>query len=352
MELDLEENNREIKIIDNFYSQILKNTRKIRIYLPPSYHSQSNKYYPVLYIHDGQNVFYGLESFSGESWQLHQTADYLIKENLIEEIIIIAVDHMGEKRLSEYGHQAGFYRGEKVQAAGFNYEKFLIEELMPAVEANLRVKKGAANTALIGSSMGGLVTFNIGLRRPDLFGRLGIMSPSLWWGNSTALEKINSYNYADLKSRIWLDTGSAEKNFNSFSEELIKKFKELKNIKGLDLKVYLDPAGIHSETAWADRVYCPLLYFFGEIGEARNLKLFGPNLIGIKEKDQLLNPVLTYSSGFKMTVLAGDFKSLAPDYLKVNKNGVLSPQKAGKAEVEFKARAFKAVKKIKIKKQL
>lgn len=346
-----EEEKIEIKIIEDFYSKILKNKRKIRIYLPPSYYSQKNKSYPVLYIHDGQNVFYGLESFSGHSWQLHQRADYLIKKNLIEEIIIVAVDHMGKKRLIEYAHQDGFYKGQKIKAAGLKYESFLIEELMPAVEKSLRVKKGAANTALMGSSMGGLVTFNIGLRRPDLFAKLGILSPSFWWGQNSALEKINSYNYDDLESMIWLDTGTEEENFSSFSEALIKKFKELKNIKKLALKVYLVPAGIHSETAWAERVHCPLLYFFGKLGSAQKLELFGRDQIRLKEKEKelLLNPVLSCSSGFKMTVLAGKFRSITPEYLEINKNGILRAKKEGRAEVEFKFSGLRASKEIKIK---
>ncbi|SIR48452.1 alpha/beta hydrolase [Halanaerobium kushneri] len=262
----------DIKIIKDFKSEVLNNSRKIRIYLPPSYSAQKNKFYSVLYVHDGQNVFYGRESFSGDSWNLHQTAERLIRAEKIEEIIIVAADNMGKERLSEYAHQDGYYRGKKVKARGFAYEKFIIRELMPFIEENYRVRKGPENTALMGSSMGGLVTFNIGLRRSDLFGKLAVMSPSFWWGKSSPLEKINSYNYHNLKSRIWLDTGEAEGKFMSFTEDVISRLKELKRKFKLDLIYYQVPGAVHSETAWAARVHCPLLYFYGDFADLKKLK--------------------------------------------------------------------------------
>ncbi|MFW5788167.1 MAG: alpha/beta hydrolase, partial [Halanaerobiales bacterium] len=179
----------EIIEIEDFYSHKLNNHRNIKIYLPPSYSSKHYKYYPVLYTHDGQNVFEGTESYSGDSWDLHKRTEYLIENNMIEEIIIIAVDNMKEKRLHEYAYEDGTYQGKKVKAEADNYEKFITEELMPVIEEEFRVKEGPENTALMGSSMGGLVTFNLGLRHPDLFGKLAVMSPSFWWGNSSPMQK-------------------------------------------------------------------------------------------------------------------------------------------------------------------
>jgi predicted alpha/beta superfamily hydrolase len=338
----------EIKIIEDFYSEALDNKRNIRIYLPPSYATEKSKYYPVLYVHDGQNVFHAAESYSGESWNLHQTAEQLIKENLIEELIIVAADNMHEERLSEYAHQDGFYKGEKVKARGFAYEKFLVRELMPFIAKNYRIKEGRANTGLMGSSMGGLVTFNIGLRRTDLFSKLAVMSPSLWWGKTSPVEKINSYQYQNLDSKIWLDTGEAEGKFMSFSENVISRLKDLKNNLSLDLIYYQVPEAIHSETAWAERVHCPLLYFYGRLGKIEKIELIGAEKITLKDSKKRINPVLTFDSTFKMTALEGEFKSLKPEILKIDRNGTLIPKKTGRAKIEFNFSGYKARKNIKI----
>lgn len=345
-------NNIEIEIIKNFKSKILQNKRKIRVYLPPSYSTQNDKYYPVLYIHDGQNIFSAEESYSGESWQLHQTAEYLIREEMIEEIIIVAVDNMGSERLSEYAHQDGVFKGEKIKARGLKYENFFIKELMPFIEEKYRVKTGPEDTALMGSSMGGLVTFNMGLKRPDLFAKLGVMSPSLWWGSNGAVEKLRSYNYEGLKSKIWLDTGDAEGEFMSVSEKVIAELKSIRDNNELDLVYYQAADAQHSESAWAARVHSPLLYFFGEVGEIEKIELIGREVIGLREAGIRINPVLTFDSGFKMTALEGEFKSLTPELLEVNENGVLKPKKLGEAEIEFKVFGHYAYKSIKIVKKL
>jgi predicted alpha/beta superfamily hydrolase len=345
-------NNIEIEIIKNFKSKILHNKRNIRVYLPPSYSAQNNKFYPVLYVHDGQNIFTAEESYSGESWQLHQTAEYLIREEMIEEIIIVAVDNMGSERLSEYAHQDGVFQGEKIKARGLEYENFFIKELMPFIEKKYRVKKGPADTALMGSSMGGLVTFNMGLRRPDLFGKLGVMSPSLWWGKSDAAEKLRSYNYDGLESQIWLDTGDAEGKFMSFSESVIAELKKIQSCEPMDLVYYQAADAHHSESAWAARVHSPLLYFFGEVGEIEKIELIGRDLTSLKGPKIRINPVLTFASSFKMTALEGEFRSLRPKLLKVNENGVLKPKKIGSAVIEFNVFGQQAQKKIKIVKEL
>jgi len=338
----------EIEMIYDFYSENLDNFRNIRIYLPPSYAQEKNKYYPVLYIHDGQNIFDPEESYSGTAWDLHKTADYMIRKNLIEEIIIVAVDHMEEERLNEYAHQDGFYKGQKVKARGYEYENFLIKELMPFIEDKYRLKKGAENRAIMGSSMGGLVSFNIALRKKNLFSKIAAMSPSLWWGSSSALDKLKAYDYSDLDAKMWFDTGDAEGDFMSFSEKLMSELKLMKKKLGADLFYYQVPGAVHSEAAWAARVHCPLLYFYGEIGELKKINLSGRKKIKIGGKTYRLNPILNYDSSFKATALEGKFKSLNPDLLQINKYGSLKAKKRGTGKIKFTAHGHQSYKKIKI----
>ncbi len=341
-----------IKIIKNFRSKIMGNKRNIRVYLPPSYFVQLDKYYPVLYVHDGQNIFDALESYSGQSWNLHQTAENLIKRKMIEEIIIVAVDNMGLERLSEYAHQDGIFQGEKVEGRALEYESFFIKELMPFIEKKYRIKIGSENTALMGSSMGGLVTFNMGLRKPDIFGKLGVISPSLWWGENNAAAKLKFYDYKGLKSQIWLDTGDAEGRFMSFSEDVIAELKNIQNKYELDLVYYQAPNAVHSESAWAERVHSPLLYFFGEIGNIETVELIGREKISLNGPQIRINPVLTFDSSFKMTALEGEYKSLRPEILNINKYGTLIPKKTGAAGIEFNVFGHSAFKNIKIVKKL
>lgn len=339
----------EIEIIDSFYSKIMGNKRKIRVYLPPSYSEKNSKKYPVLYIHDGQNVFDDSQSFSGISWKLHQKAEYLIKNKIIDELIIAAVDNMGEERLSEYAHQDGFYKGEKVKAKALKYQRFLIEELMPYLEEKYRIKKGAANTALMGSSMGGLVTLNIALKRPDIFAKAAVMSPSLWWGTNTALEKLKSFNFKNLNSKIWLDVGEAENTFANFTEEFLAELKKIKNDYKLNLIYYQAADAVHNEAAWAQRVHCPLIYFFAKKARIEKIEIKGKGIIKLNNNNKYrLNPVVNYSNSFKMTALNGEFSSLTPELLTVNNLGSLKIKKRGLASVAYNFQGHSALKKLRI----
>lgn len=341
--------NIKIKIIDSFYSKIMNNKRKIRIYLPPSYSKKVNQYYPVLYVHDGQNIFNAAESFSGTSWKLHQTAENLINKNLIKEIIIVAVDNMEEERLNEYAHQDGFYKGKKIKARAAKYQNFFIEELMPFIEKRYRVKRDAANTALMGSSLGGLVTLNIGLKRADIFSKLAVMSPSLWWGSNKALAKFKAFNYQNLNSQLWLDIGEAEAGFAAFTEELLSELKKIKNNYPIKIIYYQAPDAVHNERAWAKRVHCPLIYFFGKKGQIKNIKLKGKGIISLNSSPKnRLNPIINYKNSFKMTALDGNFSSLNPELLEINKFGTLKAKKRGLAAVKFSFLGNSALKRIRI----
>src|SRR5450755_2711354 len=145
-----------------FPSKILGNRRDVLVYLPRGYRRFVPRRYPVLYLHDGQNVFDAATSFAGVEWGVDETAQRLIGEGLIEPLIVVAVFNMGEDRIHEYAHTRGVYdhtseRKKRSRGLARQYGDFLINELKPYIDKKYRTKRGAEFTGLGGSSLGGLV---------------------------------------------------------------------------------------------------------------------------------------------------------------------------------------------------
>lgn len=137
--------------MERFHSEYLNNDRELFVYLPPSYQREPNRRYPVLYMHDGQNIFH--PAFNGYSWNVHAAADRLIAERRMEEIIIVGISNMGMERADEFTHdlEGVRYQDDKfpVQPRGHLYERFLIEEVKPYVDALFRTQPEPEHTALM-----------------------------------------------------------------------------------------------------------------------------------------------------------------------------------------------------------
>src|SRR5215831_10270041 len=158
----------------SFRSKILGNRRDVLVYLPPGYRRLSGRRYPVLYLHDGQNVFDTATSFAGVEWGVDETAERLIRTKIIEPVIVVAVANMGEDRVHEYTPTPGVIEAKgrrKKRSRGLArlYGRFLIEELKPFIDRKYRTKPDPEFTGLGGSSLGGLVTLAIGILYPDAF---------------------------------------------------------------------------------------------------------------------------------------------------------------------------------------
>src|SRR5437868_15552107 len=167
-----------------FPSRILGNRRDVLVYLPPGYRRFSRKRYPVLYLHDGQNVFDAATSFSGVEWGVDETAERLIRQKLIEPLIIVAIANTGEERVHEYAPTRGVIdakakRKKRSKGLARKYGKFLIQELKPFIDSKYRTKPEAEFTGLGGSSLGGLLVMTLGLWFSNVFSRLAVMSPSV-----------------------------------------------------------------------------------------------------------------------------------------------------------------------------
>jgi predicted alpha/beta superfamily hydrolase len=254
-----------IKRHRGFPSNILGNRRDVLVYLPRGYRRLSRRRYPVLYLHDGQNVFDAATSFSGVEWGVDETAERLIKESLIEPLIIVAVANIGEERIHEYTPTRGVIdakakRKKRSKGLARKYGHFLIEELKPYIDRKYRTNPDAEFTGLGGSSLGGLVTLAIGILYPHAFSRLMVMSPSIWWDDFAIYRLVDSIEQKP-PLKIWLDTGTAEPGWEQ-ARELLKRLVE-KGLKlSTDLQYMEAQSADHSEAAWAMRVEPALRFLF------------------------------------------------------------------------------------------
>ncbi|MEW6737644.1 MAG: alpha/beta hydrolase-fold protein, partial [Acidobacteriota bacterium] len=245
----------------NFHSQFLAKDRDIIVYLPPGYTLDTSKRYSVLYLHDGQNLFDGATSFiPNQEWRIDETAQSLILANMIEPIIIVGIYNAGEQRVDEYtpSKETKYNAGGKADL----YGRMLVEELKPFIDANYRTLTDTANTGLGGSSLGGLVSLYLGLKYPNVFGKLAVVSPSIWWDDKFILKQVQT-----LKTKpalhIWLDMGTEEGGTSLQDTQLLRDALVAKGWSlDKDLKYFEASSAKHNETAWAQRVEPILKYLF------------------------------------------------------------------------------------------
>lgn len=241
--------------IRNWTSKFLPTPRDLFVYLPEAYLAEPNRAFPLLMLHDGQNLFDGNLSYVKDStWNVGSTADAEIAAGRVEPVVILGIANTGTERMAEYTPTADRrLSGGK----GRLYARLLVEELLPMMRATYRILPGPSHTGVAGSSLGGLISLAIGLRYPDVFGRIGVLSPSIWWDDRAILKDVRSLEES-LPLRIWLDMGTAEGLRHLRDADLLAHLLEAKGWRpGQDLLYRTVPGGLHSETAWAAR--------FGEV---------------------------------------------------------------------------------------
>ena len=249
----------------HFDSRILRTRRDILVYLPRGYRRQTRTRYPVLYMHDGQNVFDAATSFAGVEWGVDETAQRLVRKGLIEPLIIVAVENVGDNRIHEYAPTRGVItqtgtRKKRSRGLAKKYGRFLVEELKPYIDKTYRTRPEAEFTGLAGFSLGGLVTLALGLWFPKIFTRLGVMSPSVWWDEEAIVRMVEELE-DKLPLKIWLDTGTHEEGWErarNLRDALVEKGWRLYD----DLQYAEIEGANHSEGAWAARVDPMLRYLF------------------------------------------------------------------------------------------
>ncbi|HMS56762.1 MAG TPA: alpha/beta hydrolase-fold protein [Fimbriimonadaceae bacterium] len=246
----------------DFESKFLGNKRDIWVYLPPNYRDEQKRKFPILILHDGQNVFDGMTSFiPNKEWRADETAEAMINAGLMEPIIIVAVSNAGVARGDEYLATRGKAGRTEIGGKGDLYGKFLVDEALPFLAKTYRVDTRPEVTGLCGSSLGGLITLHLGLSTKR-FGRLGVVSPSVWWNNREVLGEVAKAKLTS-RPRIWLDMGGEEgkdglRDARDLRDVLLKRGWTNKN-----LRYYEEPGAQHNEDAWARRFDLILGFLYG-----------------------------------------------------------------------------------------
>lgn len=244
----------------HFHSAILPDDRTISVYLPPQYDSEPDRRFPVLYLHDGQNLFDPATSYvPGRTWRVGETADRLNVAGEAEPLILVGVANTGLRRMAEYTPTRDFRMSG---GEGQSYGRLLVEELKPWIDTTFRTRPEASQTGLGGSSLGGLITLYLGLQHPDVFTRLAVMSPSLWWDHRSIFSFVAAAK-PKPPLRIWLDIGTAEGLRHVRDTELLeRRLMMLGWVPGQDLELMKARNAGHTEDAWADRFDQVLNFLF------------------------------------------------------------------------------------------
>lgn len=231
---------RNVHILDTaFYMPQLNRHRRVWIYLPPSY-ALTKKKYPVLYMHDGQNLFDDATSGFGE-WGVDEALDSVGQQ--YGEAIVVAVDHGGERRINEY---APYDMEQYGKGEGNAYVDFLVQTLMPYINSHYRTKKSARYTAIAGSSMGGLISLYAALKYPDKFGTAGIFSPAFWL--APHIKEYVVKRAPRVKGHLYFYAGQQESE--TMVPDMLAIVDLLSRHSKAKLQSHIRPEGHHSEQTW------------------------------------------------------------------------------------------------------
>jgi predicted alpha/beta superfamily hydrolase len=250
-----------IKLHPELASRFVADSRNVIVYLPANYQAAAQRRYPVLYLHDGQNLFDPATAFLGNHWGLGEVADELISVGQIQPVILVGI-YNTERRMAEYTPvRDPRGRGGRARA----YGKMIVEDLKPFIDGTYRTLPDTANTGLGGSSLGGLATLYLGLKYPEVFGKLIVMSPSVWWSNRAIIKEVRKL-HRKVGGKIWLDIGTCEgqnpqdcvQNTIALRDALIEKGWQL----GQDLAFIEDQGAGHDEKAWGHRMRDALRFLF------------------------------------------------------------------------------------------
>jgi predicted alpha/beta superfamily hydrolase len=251
----------------DFPSTFLDNRRTLVVYLPPGYGKERRRRYPVLYLHDGQNLFDPATAAFGVAWDADRTAERLMRAGLIPPLLMVGIYNTPD-RFDEYTVHADAQM--KAGGKGSLYGRFVMDEVKPFIERNYRTRPDRDHTAVAGSSLGGLISLAIARDHWERFALCGILSPALWWARCPLLREMSRDQTWMQHMRFWLDMGTRQGPGSRRPTTGIRHIRRLAGyvkdaglVAGRDYACWEVEGGEHNEAHWAARFDRVLLYFFG-----------------------------------------------------------------------------------------
>lgn len=244
-----------LKVLPEVSSPQLGNQRDILVYLPPSY-DEGRRAYPVLYMHDGQNLFDDATSFVCE-WGVDETLEAASEAGL--ETIVVGIPNMGTARCDEY---SPFVDRKNGGGQGDAYLDFIVQTVKPLIDENFRTLRDREHTGILGSSMGGLISLYAFFRHSATFGLVGAMSPAFWFADRAIFAAAEAASFAP--GHIYLDVGTNEGRQTVQDARAMRALLEQKGYRqGHELCYVEEPKADHCESAWSGRLDHALRFLLG-----------------------------------------------------------------------------------------
>lgn len=250
-----------------FLATKLGNTRDILVYLPPGYDADPDKRYPVLYMHDGQNLFDAATSFIGVEWDVDETVTRMVESGQVRPLIVVGICNTSD-RVFEYTPVSDRSRGG---GGGAMYADFIVNDLKPFIDQTYRTLPDRDNTGVAGSSLGGLISLYLAWSHPEIFSRVAAMSTSYGWADSYIVKFIADHS-PPPGVRVWIDMGTAEDRTDRDGDgvpdiiQLHRRVRDLLMDEGLTipgrLRYVEDEGAVHNERAWSARFPRALEFLF------------------------------------------------------------------------------------------
>lgn len=323
--------------------------KELLIYLPVSYQN-SHKRYPVIYMQDGQNLFKKkvIPDYPGSpiKWNIDLTLDSMIRKKQLREVIVVGIFNSGENRAKDYipyDVEDIFKPGSRINGRGREYSKFLCEEIIPYIEDNYRTIAEREERAIMGSSLGGLISLWSVYAYPELFSMVGALSPCAPW----IMDDLKKF--PKLPCKIWIDAGTEENtgipyNYTLATRRILDILLKKGYKIGKDIYYYEDGGADHSELAWSKRVKYPLLLFCGKRDGTFEDFSIDVNLISsIDGKNQRIhiNPVVKLDNGLQYSLYnTANYRLEGKGTAKISDNGTLFLTDAEEIKVFVKYRGI------------